>query len=359
MKYLFLLLTLVFSGALFGQLTSGYSKSEAAELMKVNFRFADSTYYDSFPGPERFHQVYRSKAVGFDNMWDLWEDENGVGVLSVRGTTKNLISWGSNFNSAMIPAKGWIKISEKDTFHYALANDPKALVHVGWTVSLGCLWKDMEPQLNAFLASGKRQIFVTGHSQGGAIAYLLTAHLRMLQQAGKLPVDLVLKTYCSAAPKPGNLFFAYDYEVMTHGGWAFNTINAYDWVPETPFSVHTVNDFNTINPFTDAKKGMKTLPFFPRLFIKHAYNKMDRPTRKAERHFRKYLGHKINKLIAKTLPGFEVPSYSKSFAYERCGQYVILMPKADYVSAFPQDPKDLFGNHMILPYLFLLDQFSE
>jgi hypothetical protein len=213
--------------------------------------------------------------------------------------------------------------------------------------------------LNAFLASGKRQIFVTGHSQGGAIAYLLTAHLRMLQQAGKLPADLVLKTYCSAAPKPGNLFFAYDYEVMTHDGWAFNTINAYDWVPETPFSVHTVNDFNTINPFTDAKKGMKTLPFFPRLFIKHAYNKMDRPTRKAERHFRKYLGHKINKLIAKTLPGFEAPSYSKSFAYERCGQYVILMPKADYVSAFPQDPKDLFGNHMILPYLFLLDQLSE
>ena len=38
MKYLFLLLTLVFSAALFGQLTSGYSKSEAAELMKITAR---------------------------------------------------------------------------------------------------------------------------------------------------------------------------------------------------------------------------------------------------------------------------------------------------------------------------------
>ncbi len=94
-----------------------------------------------------------------------------------------------------------------------------------------------------------------GHSQGGAIAYLLTAHFYNLQQQGKLPADIRFKTYCSAAPKPGNLYFAYDYETTTRGGWACNVVNAADWVPETPFSVQTVSDFNTTNPFVNAKKG--------------------------------------------------------------------------------------------------------
>jgi len=61
--------------------------------------------------------------------------------------------------------------------------------------------------------------------------------------------NLTIKTYASAAPKPGNLYYAYEYEAMTQNGWAFNVVNSADWVPEGPFSIQTTNDYNTLNPF--------------------------------------------------------------------------------------------------------------
>jgi hypothetical protein len=51
-----------------------------------------------------------------------------------------------------------------------------------------------------------------------AISYLLTAYLYHLQKSGRLQADIRFKTYASAGPKPGNLYFAYQYEAMTKGG---------------------------------------------------------------------------------------------------------------------------------------------
>ncbi|MNJ86042.1 Lipase (class 3) [compost metagenome] len=341
------------------QLKPGYDKAEAMELLKVNFRFADSLKWDSMPGPERFELKYRSKTLGFDNKWDYWEDKAGVGVLSLRGTTSSPTSWGANFYAGMIPAKGWIKTGEKDTFNYELSKDPKALVHVGWTTALGCLWKDMDSVLFTQIDQGKKQFYITGHSQGGALAYLLAAHLLIMKENGIIPADVQFKTYCSAAPKPGNLYFAYYYEKMTQHGWAYNTVNALDWVPETPFSLQTVNDFNAISPFRDAKKAIKKLPFFPRLIVKRMYNKMDRPSRKAERRFEKYLGRKIGKLLTKSLPGFEPPQLAPSSHFTRCGNFITLYPDAEYYQKFPQNPKETFQNHKLEPYLLMMEKLPQ
>ncbi len=358
MKHLLLFITL-FSLTSWSQMKSGYDKNEAIELLKVNFRFIDSTRWDSVPGPERFELKYRSKTLGFDNKWDYWEDKKGVGVLSLRGTTGTFTSWGANFYAGMVPAKGWIKISEKDTFYYELSKDPKALVHVGWTTALGCLWKDMDSVLFAQIDQGKKEFYITGHSQGGALAYLLTAHVLIMKENGIIPSDVQFKTYCSAAPKPGNLYFAYYYEKMTQQGWAYNTVNALDWVPESPFSIQTVNDFNAINPFQDAKKAIKQLPLLPRLVVKHMYNKMDRPTKKSQQRFEKYLGRKVGKLMTKNLKGFEPPQLSHSSGFTRCGNYILLYPDVEYYRKFPQDPKEKFMNHMLEPYLLLLDKLPE
>jgi hypothetical protein len=344
------------SGYSYAQLKPGYDKYEAMELLKVNFRFADTTFWDSMPSPERFEFKYRSETLGFDNKWDYWEDKAGVGVLSLRGTTGTFASWGANFYAGMIPAKGWIKTSEKDTFYYELSKDPKALVHVGWTTALGCLWKDMDSLLFAQIDQGKKEFYITGHSQGGALAYLLTAHLLIMKENGIIPADVQFKTYCSAAPKPGNLYFAYYYEKMTQSGWAYNTVNSLDWVPESPFSVQTVNDFNTVNPFRDAKKAIKKLPFFPRLVVRHMYNKMDRPSKKTQRRFEKYLGRKLGKLMTKNLKGFEPPQLAKSTAFTRCGNFIILYPDVEYYRKFPQDPKEIFMNHMLEPYLLMMEK---
>ncbi len=355
MKHLLLFISL-FSLTSWSQMKPGYDKNEAIELLKVNFRFIDSTRWDSVPGPERFELKYRSKTLGFDNKWDYWEDKNGVGVLSLRGTTGTFTSWGANFYAGMVPAKGWIKISEKDTFYYELSKDPKALVHVGWTTALGCLWKDMDSVLFSQIDQGKKEFYITGHSQGGALAYLLTAHLLIMKENGIIPSDVQFKTYCSAAPKPGNLYFAYYYEKMTQQGWAYNTVNALDWVPESPFSIQTVNDFNAINPFQDAKKAIKQLPLLPRLVVRHMYNKMNRPTKKSQERFEKYLGRKVGKLMTKNLKGFEPPQLSHSSGFTRCGNYILLYPDVEYYRKFPQDPKEKFMNHMLEPYLLLLDK---
>lgn len=355
MKHLLLFISL-FSFTSWSQMKPGYDKNEAIELLKVNFRFIDSTRWDSVPGPERFELKYRSKTLGFDNKWDYWEDKNGVGVLSLRGTTGTFTSWGANFYAGMVPAKGWIKISEKDTFYYELSKDPKALVHVGWTTALGCLWKDMDSVLFSQIDQGKKEFYITGHSQGGALAYLLTAHLLIMKENGIIPSDVQFKTYCSAAPKPGNLYFAYYYEKMTQQGWAYNTVNALDWVPESPFSIQTVNDFNAINPFQDAKKAIKQLPLLPRLVVRHMYNKMNRPTKKSQERFEKYLGRKVGKLMTKNLKGFEPPQLSHSSGFTRCGNYILLYPDVEYYRKFPQDPKEKFMNHMLEPYLLLLDK---
>ncbi|MGV3610738.1 MAG: lipase family protein [Fluviicola sp.] len=341
------------------QLKPGYDKYEAMELIKVNFRFVDSLKWDSMPGPERFELKYRSPVLGFDNKWDYWEDKAGVGVLSLRGTTGNPTSWGANFYAGMVPAKGWIKISEKDTFNYELSKDPKALVHVGWTTALGCLWQDMDSLLFAKIDQGQKEFYVTGHSQGGALAYLLTAHLLIMQENGIIPADVQFKTYCSAAPKPGNLYFAYYYEKMTQQGWAYNTVNSLDWVPESPFSIQTVNDFAAINPFQDAKKAIRKLPFFPQLVVMSMYKQMDRPSKKTQKRFEKNLGKRIGKLLSKKLEGFEPPKLIHSSAFTRCGNYIVLYPGVDYFTQYPQDPKAKFMNHQLEPYLFMMEKLPK
>jgi len=346
---LFLLLTSVNA-----QLKPGYDKAESKELIKVNFRFAEKADSLGFPAPERFTLSYRSPITGTDNCWDFWEDKAGTGLISIRGTTGSANSWLSNFYTAMVPATGYMKLTEADTFYYDLAKDPKAAVHVGWLFSTGCLMKDIAPKLEAFIASGKRDLLVTGHSQGGAIAYLLTAHLRSLQAQGKLPADLRIKTYCSAAPKPGNLFFAYHYESITRD-WAYNTINAADWVPETPFSVQTINDLNCTNPITDAKSSMGGLPFFARIVVKRTFNRLDRPTRRSQRRFEK-TSKKVGKILGKSLPGYEEPETAPTAAYVRCGTFVTMLPDAAYYAKFPDDSNNKFEHHMLLPYLYLMEK---
>jgi len=339
-------------------LRPGFEKSEYTELIKINFRFVDSVRYEEFPAPERFTHAYRSPILGIDNCWDFWKDKQGTGVISVRGTTGTIASWMGNFYSAMVPATGWLKTTEADTFRYALSEDPKAAVHVGWLISTGALMKDMLPQLETFLAAGNRDLLITGHSQGGGIAFLVTAHLRSLQRQGKLPADLRIKTYCSAGPKPGNLYFAYSYEAMTQMGWGYNVVNAADWVPETPFSIQTTNDFNTTNPFTGAKKGMKVIPIPVRWVVKSAYRKMDRPTRRSQRRFEKYLGRKMDKYLARFIKGIEAPEYLPSSAYVRCGNHITLVPDAAYYEQFPDSSSNKFIHHGIHPYLYLVERLK-
>lgn len=358
-KILFLLALLQTQLTIFCQLLPGFDKEEYKALMKVSAQFGDSAYAAQTPPPTGYQRIYRSPVMGLDNRWDLWKTNNGIPIISIRGTTAKEISWTANFYAAMVPAAGEMQLSATEKFQYRLAESPTAAVHVGWLTCLGFLSKDMLPKIDSCYKAGNRSLYIIGHSQGGAIAYLLNAYLLQLQKQNVLPADLRIKTYCSAAPKPGNLDFAFEYEAMTQSGWAFNVVNAADWVPQTPFSVQTIDDYAAINPFGNAKSFIKKQGWPKRWALNYAYGRMTKPSRKARKNYQKFLGSFVSKSVKKYLPGFEPPAYFKSNDYVRTGATIVLLPTAAYYQQFQQDKSKIFVNHYHKPYLFLTDLLPD
>ncbi|MBN8826447.1 MULTISPECIES: lipase family protein [unclassified Spirosoma] len=352
--YFFLVLLPTF---LYGQpLKPGFDKAEYIELLKVSAQFGDSTYVRAFPTPERFKLIYRSPIVGLDNRWDLWANNQGVAVLSIRGTTANSVSWLANFYAAMVPAKGELQISDTEKFAYELASSPLAAVHVGWLVSTAFLAKDMLPKIDSCYRASIKNMLIMGHSQGGAIGFLLTAHLRQLQKQSRIPADIQFKTYCSAGPKPGNLHFAYEYEAATQTGWAYNVVNSADWVPEVPLTVQTVNDFNPTNPFVGAPAMIKKQKLLKRIALKYVYNSLSKPALKAQKNYQKYLGKLASNTVKKNLNGYVAPDYYKSNDYVRTGNTIVLLADSTYFAKYPDSKEKIFIHHFHRPYLYLTEK---
>ncbi|GAB3704168.1 hypothetical protein GCM10027592_35220 [Spirosoma flavus] len=355
-----LLIFLVLPNILFAQkLKPGFDKAEYIEMLKVSARFGDSAYVSAFPTPQFFKPVYRSAIVGLDNRWDLWTNNQGVAVISLRGTTANSVSWLANFYAAMVPAKGELQLSDTERFQYELASNPQAAVHVGWLISTAFLTKDILPKLDSTYKAGTKDIIILGHSQGGAIAYLLTAHLKNLQSHSRIPPDIRFKTYCSAGPKPGNLYFAYAYEAMTQNGWAYNVVNAADWVPEVPLTVQTVNDFNPTNPFAGAPALIKKQKLLTRIALRHVYNSLSKPALKAQKNYQKYLGKVASNTVKKNLNGYVAPAYYNSNHYVRTGTTIVLQTDSTYFTKYPNSKDKIFTHHFHTPYLYLAEKLPD
>ncbi len=354
-----IIIALGFSVHTFAQKLKPYfNKDEYRELLLISAK-TNTPDNDTFDLPEPLHHkiIYRSAVVGLDNRWDLWiNDTSPVAVISIRGTTKNSESWLSNFYAAMVPAKGKLTISEGKTFEYELAANDRAAVHVGWLLSMAFLAEDIVPKIDSLYKTGIKDFLLMGHSQGGAIDYLLTAYLYNLQQKQQLPADIRFKTYCSAAPKPGNLYFAYHYESITQNGWAYNVVNSADWVPETPISIQTLNDINDTNPFKNAKNEIKKLKFPKNIYLKKVYNKLDKPTKRAQKSYEKYLGEMTSKVISKKLNGFVSPPYCNTNNYVRTGATIVLFANDDYYNHFPDDDEKMWVHHFYKPYFYLLEK---
>jgi len=339
------------------KLNPGFDKKEFLELLKVSSRQADSLYNPDLPAPEKFQKIYRSSEMGMDNRWDLWVSEDKTACISIRGTTTKQVSWLDNFYAAMVPAKGSLVISKDFIFNYNLSNDPRAAVHTGWLIATAFLSRDILPKIDSLHQAGYNDFYIMGHSQGAAISYLLTALLLMEQKTGCIPAEIRFKTYCSAAPKPGNLYFAYDFENMAKGDWALTVTNAADWVPQAPFSIQTVGDFVELSPFTNAREVLRKQPFLKRIAMTKVYNSLDKPTNKANKKFQKNLGENLEVYIRKVLPEFESPEYVNSSNYVRTGKQIILYPNEEYFKLFPQDKSNIWINHAFEPYLFLTGSY--
>lgn len=353
---LFILISIASEADIFAQdLKPGFDREEYINLMLISARTAnDESYSAQFEEPENYTLAYRSEPIGLDNLWNLWiREDNSAAVISIRGTTQNSESWLQNFYAAMIPASGAIIFKDGYEFTYTLSENPLATVHAGWLMGTAFLWREIQPRLDSLVHSGIEDFLIVGHSQGGAISYLLTAHIRSLMRTGELPEQLRLKTYCSAAPKPGNLFFAYSYEAQTQNGWAYNVVNAHDWVPEMPFSIQTFRDFNPTNPFTYADDIIREQKFPNNLAMRHIYNRLDKPTRRAQKSYSRYLGKRVSKFVVKIIDGLETPPFADNFNYVRTGTTIVLTPDESYSEEFPENDKMIFNHHLHKNYLFL------
>lgn len=352
------------SFSVYGQLLqAGFDKAEYIETLKINQKVhVDTSKWRGdtvVPSPQNFFLHYRSPVVAFDNIWDLWiHRDKPIVTIAIRGTTSSDASFLANLYAAMIPAKGQLQLDKDNVFDYALAENPRAAVHAGWLIAMAYMAKDIEHKIDSCYKNGIRDFILTGHSQGGGITFLLNAYLHNLQKQQKIPVDIRFKTYCSAAPKPGNLFFAYDYEYTTSGGWAYNVVNTEDWVPDVPFSVQTVDDFTEVNPFTNAKPIIKKQKFPKNLVLKHVYNRLSKPSKRAQRNYQRYLGKMVSKAVKKQIPAFEIPTYYNSNYYVRVGNTIVLYPDSAYFSrpSASAAPEKIWQHHFPFQYLYLAEK---
>lgn len=352
MRALLWVLAAMFTLPVKAQLKAGFDANEYKDLLSLH-QNGDTAGIKNHPAAYRL--LYTSPEVGFYNKWILWERSDGVDVIQIRGTVAKIESWLANFYAAMIPAEGTLQLNDSTRWNYKLAADSgKSFVHVGWTVAVGFMSADIIAHIKERYAKGTRQFIIMGHSQGGAVAFLLRSYLHYHPD---LPKDIRYKTYCSAAPKPGNLFYAYDFDNITRDGWAFRIVNSDDWVPETPLSLQTIHDFNTPSPFMNVKGELKKQKFFVRLYGTIIYNRLTRTTNRSVRRFRKTLGNGVFKLSKRHLQEMQQPAYVFSNNYMTCGSPVILLTDAEYQKKFPFDGKNIFIHHMPERYLYLLKKY--
>lgn len=302
--------------------------------------------------------MYHAPESGLMNRWALWIRSDSVGIISIRGTVNQTESWMENFYAAMVPATGVLYLHPNQPFTYKLAENPRASVHVGWLIGMASMAPSIVHQIQLWHQKGIHEFIVFGHSQGGAIAFLLRSYLYYLPDT-LMPKDIVIKTYCSAAPKPGNVYYAYDFDRITHGGWALRVVSDLDWVPESPLGVQTVQDFNAVNPFISIKPALRKMPLLTRLYAGHVYRQLNGSTEKANKKLRRYLGQRIFRIVHHYLPDLKEPPYAHSMNYVPAGQAVVLMPYPGFDQKFPDTSKNVFIYHGLEAYYsMVVHQFN-
>lgn len=350
---LLLLLSLFTKSVSARQLQPGFDGNEFRKMLAISAYQVDTPWTKVWmPYPVGYTLSCRSAVCGLDNRWDLWKSNDSVDVISIRGTTGTANSWLENFYAGMIPAKGTLKLADGKKFDYQLAADSNAFVHIGWTIGLASIAPEIISRINDEYKSGIRNFIIMGHSQGGAIGFLLYSYL--YYQKGKLiPNDITVKVYGSGVPKPGNIFFSYDFDFISRGGWALRVVNAVDWVPEVPFSIQTLDDLSAGSPFQNAGQ----LKGFAKIYAKHLVRKMNRSARHARKQFSKILAKKSGKFVRRRIDGFPKQEYVPSLSYATCGVPIILQPDKHYLELYPNDNKSIFLHHGYGPYLYLLNLY--
>ncbi|MHC5201708.1 lipase family protein [Myroides sp. LJL119] len=330
--------------------------------IKISLQLAldiyNNTPSDSIYALTDFKQIYKSPEVGFKNLWALYyNDSLEVYQFVIRGTVNESLSWLANYYSPMIAAKGSLELAKDNLVDYEFSSDPRAKVHAGWSMASMFLLPDIEHKLDSIYNKGAKQVIISGHSQGAAIATLITAALNQKQLNKQLPTDLQIKTYALAAPKVGDTYFSYDYLAKMNFR-SFSIINAQDWVAQVPLTSQQLTDINPISPFNveNIKHSLQKIPWPKRWIARSIVNQIKKPSKKAVKKYQKYLGNMVFGFIKKDLPDLKEPTYELDSNYQTTGIPIILngFDIKSYQDQF-NNANQIMSHHNPDAYLFLLD----
>ena len=208
------------------------------------------------PTDEHLKDPNNPESNGFgplNNAWLLVQSpkDPSVFAIAIRGTVGEWRSILADAYATSIPAYAGLEYPKNTPLPITFAATPKAELHLGFSyASLALLFEDelgILTQLHHIIQQQNiSKLYITGHSQGAAMATLIHSFLYYALTDPKDRYGLKdqlntdqLKSYVFAQPKPGNLQYAQDFARITKDN-AYVINNDRDPVPQLPLSLETI-----------------------------------------------------------------------------------------------------------------------
>ena len=249
MKHLFLIvLSCLMLHTSFAQHVSGFVEDEAIDMALICNSYSAWEVYgtDKDYIPEQYHKIFSSKSLGMDNAFQVYADNtNKKGVIHFRGSTAKKSSWMENFYATLIPGKETIKIEGKK-FDYNASQAKGAYIHAGYTLAFYYMEEAILEQIESLNKRGIYTIYITGHSQGGALAQMCMALLDNMPNR-EVKDKNQFKVYAFANPMIGNQAFANDYNKrFCETGLSYLIHNPKDVVTKMPIAYNDTTFFKSM-----------------------------------------------------------------------------------------------------------------
>ena len=358
--------------------TPGFNLEEAKQLMSLCAAMEEPTPpLDPPPFPANWTIIFDSGDLEpFDNRWQLVANKeipNRYAIV-IRGTVNTFKSILADLLAVMVRANGSVDFKQDGkeyslTYQMAETGNDRAGVHLGFTIATLILMYHPESGILSKLMDlpANSEIFVAGHSQGAAIATLCRSLLNYPANFSCFldSSHFQYKTYLFAQPRPGNDFFANDFDMISSSnGMAFKVNNNRDWIPQVPITFESPWDANEPNPLSVlASKGVfrliLTIIHKIVLFV-HKKAHVRKHMRKADylKHFFKH--EKFQQMVCtgeKSKPvkpedlNIVFPDILGTLNFVNCGSPYILKGVS---WTNPDNPDDSFWQHHPAMYYYLL-----
>jgi hypothetical protein len=310
----------------------------------------------------------------FDNAWQLWQaKKKGPHVISIRGTIDTAHSMLDDalattiYANCCLPVQVEGKVMSLPLNAFRKGDAGNASIHLGFTWGATILlFHKTKGILHQLLKLPKgSDIYITGHSQGAAIATLMHSILFHAGDDFKTPLGMALagkkfryKSYFFAQPKPGNWQYGQALaQVAGNKGMSYCINNDRDWVPQVPLAFDLPDEM-TNNPVDDYLKEKSRILYWG----VHAIERLARWSRRRIGNMvaegaeaaQSYLGQHIDRRYLELFcpPDYTPPDCtSPCLNYVQCGNLLSLQGRLT-----KEEADDVFWQHHCGTYMELMQK---